>query len=246
MNEQTRPVRVYFHAEGPPRPAFGEDIDKADAENYSYCGWLPLALTPPSEPDGEHVTAILGDNWLTIPREAIQRPNAGAAGYPISAADCHTEIEARAKCNLAYFLKETPDETGEPYDRRQIATEDQGDAADAARQPQKRRKHTERARRQRRHHRPDQRPMHPRAHRRQTHDDTERPTRDPTGRGVRPRVPGRASRVHQAAHRRDPPASPEDDPRSPPLRRLRRLNTERHHPNTRNTEVSHPSLKEGA
>ena len=123
MNEQTRPVRVYFHAEGPPRPAFGEDIDKADAENYSYCGWLPLALTPPSEPDGEHVTAILGDNWLTIPREAIQRPNAGAAGYPISAADCHTEIEARAKCNLAYFLKETPDETGEPYDRRQIATE---------------------------------------------------------------------------------------------------------------------------
>ena len=45
MNEQTRPVRVYFHAEGPPRPAFEEDIDKGDAENYSYCGWLPRSHT---------------------------------------------------------------------------------------------------------------------------------------------------------------------------------------------------------
>ena len=36
MNDQTRPVLMYFHSEGAPRPAFGEDIDGADAEKYSY------------------------------------------------------------------------------------------------------------------------------------------------------------------------------------------------------------------
>ncbi len=89
MIDETQPVLVCFHAEGPPRPAFGEDIEDADVEKYSYCGWLPLALTTPNEPPGEHTATVVGDNWLTIPRAGIQRPNAGPVKHhPISAADC--------------------------------------------------------------------------------------------------------------------------------------------------------------
>lgn len=115
-------VQTYVRAEGPPNPAFGEQLDEETAQYYAYYGWLPLQLA--ETPDGGGTVAVeVGDDWLTRPAAGAKPPEAGPVDYPITAADAAVEIHARSAAGLAYFGEETPEERDATYDRDQMATE---------------------------------------------------------------------------------------------------------------------------
>ena len=120
MLEETRIVQIYIKAHGPDDPRFGDEIDDEAANDYAYDGWLPLALSP-ADKDGRRHATIVGDPWLTTPAGADAPPDPGAATVRISAAECSAELQERARLGLQYFVEETPEERGEPYDRNRIA-----------------------------------------------------------------------------------------------------------------------------
>ena len=119
MLEGTRIVQIYVRAEGPVEPRFGDEIDDNAVNDYAYDGWLPLTLSPRDEHGRQHAT-VIGDPWLSRPTGADAAPDPGPAPVRITAAECSTELRERARLGLRYFIEETPEERGEPYDRQQI------------------------------------------------------------------------------------------------------------------------------
>ena len=127
MLDGTRSVQIYIRAQGPQEPRFGHEIDDDAVNDYAYHGWLPLKLSPRDENGRQHAT-LIGDAWLTTPVCGKTPSEHGAGplepGPPpvrITADECSAELDERARVGLRYFLEETPDEQGRPYDRNCIA-----------------------------------------------------------------------------------------------------------------------------
>lgn len=120
MLQGTRIAQIYIRAEGPDDPRFGDEIDDEATDDYAYDGWLPLALSPRDEDGRQHAT-VIGDPWLTRPGGADTPPDPGPTPVRITATECSAELRERARLGLRYFVEETPEERGEPYDRNRIA-----------------------------------------------------------------------------------------------------------------------------
>lgn len=116
MLEGTRTVQIYVKAQGPADPRFGDEIDDDAVNDHAYAGWLPLTLSPADADGGRRHATVIGDRWLTTPGGAEAPPDPGPAPVRITAAECSAELHERARLGLLYFVEETPDERGKPYD----------------------------------------------------------------------------------------------------------------------------------
>ena len=107
MLEGTRIVQVYFRAEGPDDPRFGDEIDNDAVNDYAYDGWLPLALSPRDEHGRQHAT-VIGDPSLSRPertrlrtrdqrRPASQPPSAAPSCGNAHGSGCGTSSRKRPK-----------------------------------------------------------------------------------------------------------------------------------------------------
>lgn len=115
MLEGTRTTLIYFKTRGAAEPRFDEELDDKAVKDYAYDGWLPLTLSGPEE-DGLRRAAMLGDPWVTTPPGTEAPPEPGPAPVRITAAECSAELRERARLGLSYFIEETPEERGRPYD----------------------------------------------------------------------------------------------------------------------------------
>ena len=66
--------------------------------------------------NGRPHAAILDDPWVTTSPGTEAPPGPGPAAVRITAAECSAELRERTRLGLRYFIDETPEERGRPYD----------------------------------------------------------------------------------------------------------------------------------